>query len=501
MHRAAPRLTIEREAVDKLALSETLRSFDALTLHANLCHGNTLGAGTLLARALEERQQRSRDRVFRLLGLMYPEADIHAAGRALQHKDSRKRASATEYVDNVLKGTLRRRVLLMVEDMPEQERVQRVNALLSTRPRDLEDTQAQLVHDEDPVIAVAAIHLVSELDLRALADDVEYALAHRSASDWYVFEAASWALAGRQFSRDERRGRWQEPLPTVELANRLRRIGLFDYVSVDELFRFAGTARQIRYERGRTLYKAGLQPDSLQFLIDGQVRLDNGARISSPGPLAFEEMLEGTPVRSAVRAVDVAVTLSLTEDEFLTLLSNNIEIAHGLFRMLVDTRGGFSPRGVVRSQIPTVLANLGDAGLQPMQRVLVLQENSLFSGAPTAQLMRLATIAREVPLTERAVLSGDGDNPAIYIVLRGKVAVEMSDGTSLAAAAGDTVGVYEALAGVRGQAMATVVEAGDALRIDGQDLFDLLADNVDLLQVLFAAVLRAPANLPSATPD
>ena len=36
------------------------------------------------------------------------------------------------------------------------------------------------------------------------------------------FEAASWALAGRRLSADARASRWLEPLPAVELVDRLR---------------------------------------------------------------------------------------------------------------------------------------------------------------------------------------------------------------------------------------------------------------------------------------
>ena len=298
LHRDHPRFAIRREPIEALAMAESLRYFNALTLHANLTQGETFGADTLLVRALEEKQRRTRERVFRLLGLMYPRADISAAWFALEHGDARRRASASEYLDNELTGVLRKRVLLMVDDMPADERVRRTNLMFRTRRRPPEDTLAQLIHDDDQVMAASAIHLTAERGLWQLAGDIEHALAHRDARDWYVFEAASWALAASRMPADERRARWLEPLPTVELANRLRRVPLFDYVSVDELFRFAGTARQVRYDRGRTVYQAGAEPETLQFLIDGEVRFEDGARMAAPGPLAFEEMLEGSPLRT-----------------------------------------------------------------------------------------------------------------------------------------------------------------------------------------------------------
>ena len=55
--------------------------------------------------------------------------------------------------------------------------------------------------------------------------------------------------------------------------------------------------------------------------------------------LGFENVLEGSPVRATVRATDTAICLSLTTEEFLSLLSENVEIAQGIFRLLIETGG------------------------------------------------------------------------------------------------------------------------------------------------------------------
>ena len=86
-----------------------------------------------------------------------------------------------------------------------------------------------------------------------------------------MFEAASWALAGRRLTAEQRQTRWLEPLPAVELADRLARLPLFKITTVDELFRIAGTGRQVRHEPGRTIYEAGRRAVELQFLLDGSV--------------------------------------------------------------------------------------------------------------------------------------------------------------------------------------------------------------------------------------
>ena len=93
------------------------------------------------------------------------------------------------------------------------------------------------INDEDQVVAATAIDAARQQKIWSLADDIEHVLAHRDVRDWYVFEAASWALAEHRMPAERRRQLWLEPLPAAELAGRLRRLPLFASVTVDELFR------------------------------------------------------------------------------------------------------------------------------------------------------------------------------------------------------------------------------------------------------------------------
>jgi CRP-like cAMP-binding protein len=393
----------------------------------------------------------------------------------------------------------------VLEDLPIEEKVRRGNVLLRTRVRDAEDSLAQLVHDEDQVVAAAAMLFVEQRGLWAsLADDLEYALEHRDPKDWYVFEAASWALAGRRLTAEQRQQRWLEPLPAVELVDRLARLPLFDVTSVDELFRIAGTGRQVRHEPGRTIYEAGRRSAELQFLLDGRVsRAPVGAdgtpgapeEIAGPASLGFDEVFEGVPQKATVKASGIAICLTLLSDQFLGLLSENTELAQGVFQMLLDTHGGAAwDRVLPHVAHPPSAARLRD-GLQPIEKVLILEEMPVFSRASSEQLAALASITREVRLAEGDVLFGAGDAPAIHIVLEGELALEpMGGGAPLAAGPGDATGIYETLGGLestdwRGH----VTRAGVALRVEREALFDLLADQIDLLQGLFSALQRQGA--------
>jgi AAA family ATP:ADP antiporter len=497
MRRNDPELKLPAEKVQELLGQEAKRYFTYLSFRYNLVRADKPAENTLLARALHEKVERTVDRIYRLLGLIYPWKDIVAARWSLENGDPRIKASAAEYLDNTLDSNLRKRIMPVLEELPIEEKVKRANTILKTRVRDAEDSVAQLVHDEDQIVAAAAIQFVDARGLWSLADDLEYILEHRDVSDWYVFEAASWALAGRRLSADARGSRWLEPLPAVELVDRLRRLPLFRFTSIDEMFLVAATGRQVRHENGRTLYESGRRSTDLEFLLDGTVRATSGSDsqdITAPAAIGFDEVFEGAPQQATARASGIAICLSIGLEPFLGLLSESTELVGGIFRQLVDTEGRDWQRVVKDVVRPPSAARLRD-GLQPIEKVLVLEEMPVFSRASSDQLAALASISREMKMTPGEYLFRESDAPAMHIILEGALTLEpMAEGAPLQAEAGDAVGIYEMLGGLehagwRGR----VSKEGVALRVEREALFELLSDQIDLVQGLFSALRAALA--------
>jgi hypothetical protein len=217
--------------------------------------------------------------------------------------------------------------------------------------------------------------------------------------------------------------------------------------------------------------------------------------VTAPAALGFDDVFEGVPLRATVKSDGTAICLSLLNEQFLGLLSDNVELAQGVFRMLLDTHGGEAwARVLTRVVEPPAPERLRD-GLQLIEKVILLEEMPVFSRASSEQLAALAAAAREVKLTEGQALFGAGDQPALYLILEGELALEpMTGGDPMTAGPGDCAGIYETLGGLettgwRGQ----VTRGGVALRLDREALFDVLADHVDLLQGLFSALQRQGA--------
>jgi CRP-like cAMP-binding protein len=396
----------------------------------------------------------------------------------------------------------------MLEELTDEERVSKGNVILRTRPRDVEETLLILINSDDEVVSAAAIDLVGRLELRSLADDLDHVLGHRDVRDWHVFEAASWTLAGLRLQASKRRALWLEPLPSVEIASRLRAIPLFASVATDELFRIARTGRQVRLDRGHTLYEAGALPTHVHLLLDGQVRAttpDGEARdVRHPAPLGLEEVLEERTHVETVRAVETSVALQLTVEEARGLLADNTDLVQGLFRWMLDHPAFGAGRLVVRGASDAagdgaapLLESAGasdaatGAALRPIDAVLALRRIPVFARSSVEARLALAGIAREERLETDGLLLQASDAPAIRLVIDGELEAVTMTGETVSIAPGDTIGVLETCAGVPMGANIRVTAAGRALRISHEDFFDLLGQRADLLQSLFATLFGA----------
>jgi CRP-like cAMP-binding protein len=312
----------------------------------------------------------------------------------------------------------------------------------------------------------------------------------------------SWVLAGFRVE-DSRRSRWLEPLPATELAARLRDIPIFSAISIDELFRFIHTGRQLRYESGRFLYEQGVVPRDLQLVLEGRLiaQSDKETRtIEAPAPLGVEEVLENRAVSESIRTIEPTVSLSISVDEAGTLLADNTDLVQGLFRWMLDHPAFQDERVVIHGVGVPSLAQPTESGqsLRSVDKLLMLQRLQVFTRVPAEERLALAAIVNDVPLVAGATLSERTDPPALVLLIDGEVSLTHAGQRELIARGGDVVGLFETLAGIPLGRQAHVKAAGRALYIRHDDLFDLLGQRPKLLQHMFTALFSQRQMLSSS---
>jgi len=493
--RIEPELSCNRDRIELLIQDESERYTQYRRMYRILFESKHYPKESLLARTMVEKVKRGADRIYRLLSLLHPWRDIAAARYTIEHGDARARAGTLEYLDNILAGDLRKTLIPLLEDMPSEDQL----SLNETRSN-AEAAVLRLINDDDPVVASAAIYFVRQQRLSNLREEIERILA-RVPQDRYVLETASWVLQEWRMSAPTRRLIRLEPMPCVDLANQMRSLPLFGSVTVDEIFRICDIGRQARSEPGRLLCQEALVPESVQFLLSGRVAVTRHGcetrQIEAPAVLAFQEVLENRPMTESVRTTDMSVCLTLTGEEIQVLLADSSDLVSGLFQMLC--KDSQSRRVVVRGyqSLRSVLPVDGD--LNPIEKGLVLKTIPPFSHVSPDEIIPLASVAAEIRLTAGSDLFAETDRPSIYAIVSGELSIEGGVESPIIVRSSDVIGIYETLAGINFEFQARVKQSGIALRIDREDLFDLLAQRPSLLRQVLGALFKNQPVTSAAT--
>ncbi len=114
----------------------------------------------LLRKTLKEKSAKSVDRLFRLLAMSHPPAELYAASRALGSPSARIRANAIEYLGKVLSHAEKKWVLGLVEDKPTSDRIARALKELGESPAEWPAALERQAGADDDWLAACALYTV-----------------------------------------------------------------------------------------------------------------------------------------------------------------------------------------------------------------------------------------------------------------------------------------------------------------------------------------------------
>jgi AAA family ATP:ADP antiporter len=100
-------------------------------------------AGKLLIELLKDKVRHAQSRMFLSLGLLYRKEDFEQVERGLNSADAKLRASSRELLGNVVKGRLRDGLIVLVDEVPDAEKIDRYGGRLSSSYRDNLERLAQ----------------------------------------------------------------------------------------------------------------------------------------------------------------------------------------------------------------------------------------------------------------------------------------------------------------------------------------------------------------------
>ncbi len=146
----------------------------------------------LLRDALEERLLKTLDRVFRLLGIVYPLKHIDLIQSNLQSQVLTARSNAVEVLDNLIDKDTKRRLLPLVEELPREKVLDLGEELYPLKRQSPEAWVEEFLSSDEPWLVVVALYVIRELGLDHLTAQV---LDHLQHNDPVARETALRTLA------------------------------------------------------------------------------------------------------------------------------------------------------------------------------------------------------------------------------------------------------------------------------------------------------------------
>jgi ATP:ADP antiporter, AAA family len=176
MARRLPNLRIDRRAIETAIVAEATRYYRRFLIFFTLFgddNDRSMSDGWLLHQALLENMEREKERVLRLLSLIYPPEDIGSAMAALRSGNPSRQAHAIEFLDNLLTGDLKRRVFPLFDDARGVERYHRFLSLLGLKSLDGEAALHELLKQDDIWLRAAALWEIGSRGLREFRGELQ----------------------------------------------------------------------------------------------------------------------------------------------------------------------------------------------------------------------------------------------------------------------------------------------------------------------------------------
>ncbi len=168
-----PECEPDREMVETVLAAEIIGHYRS---HQIL---HTLGAAAdeNVTRPLADTMNGERERIFRLLSLLYPRHDFESAYYGLQAANPNVHDNALEFLDNVLKPEMRRLLVPLLDAHVTLAERARLGARFVRMQLDTqEEAAAALVGSDDPWLRACGAYVIGSLGLRSLAPQLERCL-------------------------------------------------------------------------------------------------------------------------------------------------------------------------------------------------------------------------------------------------------------------------------------------------------------------------------------
>jgi hypothetical protein len=177
LYLAHPGADRDTQMIETVLAAEILGHYRSYQILGAL--GESLPGDDAILRAPRASMDQELERIFRLLGLLYPRYDLHSAYSGLQSSDPVVHDNALEFLDNILRPQLRSVLVPLLDvGVSVAERVRLAHGLVGSRIESREQVVTALLSSQEPWLKSCGAYAVGKLDLRHLASELDRCLEH-----------------------------------------------------------------------------------------------------------------------------------------------------------------------------------------------------------------------------------------------------------------------------------------------------------------------------------
>jgi ATP/ADP translocase/HEAT repeat protein len=359
----------QRPLIEQAILAETAHATWLLAAWVDLGQDEAVA---LLKSALENELSQHLARIFSLLSFIYDSPTILQIGNSLglaphysvKQVIAEKQAYALEIVEMLVSAELRMVLLPLIDDLSPHQRLEVLQGHFPQQSLPLEQRLREIISGSDtwfnPWTKACALHIVAQLSLSSLAEDVTLALHGsvplvRDTAARTLFKVAPERYdsyvenlpqspglqskkAGDCLTTTQKRKNWM--LSLIEKVIFLKGVSLFSETPEEVLAELAAVLEDLDLPPGETIIEQGEPGSSLYIIIDGQVKVHEGPRTLTTlgardvfGELAI---LDPGPRSASVTTLEKSRLLRLDREPFQELIDDHSVVSRRIMQILVQ---------------------------------------------------------------------------------------------------------------------------------------------------------------------
>ncbi|MFQ5818088.1 MAG: Npt1/Npt2 family nucleotide transporter [Terriglobia bacterium] len=172
-----PEIELDMQMIETLLAAEIMGHYRSYQILGTL--GQELASHDPVARGLREAMNQEVERIFRLMGLLFPQYDLHSAYFGLQSSDAVVHDNALEFLDNILKPEIRKVLVPLLDSaISVGERVRLANRMVGAKLESREEAVATLIRSDDAWLKSCGAYAIGTLGLRSLEQELDNCLNH-----------------------------------------------------------------------------------------------------------------------------------------------------------------------------------------------------------------------------------------------------------------------------------------------------------------------------------